>query len=87
MLPSKSNCVMMCVPLDVISSLLLHLKKIVVSSAKIRKCPKLHALWRLFMYSMNSSGPRTEPWGTPQLICRCSDLCFPIWTYCFLSVR
>ena len=59
------NCVIICVPLEVISSLVLHLKKIVVSSAKIRKLPMLHALKRSFMYNINSKGPRTDPWATP----------------------
>ena len=41
-------------------------KKIFISSAKSFGVAEVNAFWMSFTYSKKRSGPRTEPWGTPQ---------------------
>ena len=45
----------------------LKLKKRLVSSANIIGSNKRDAFGRLLTYTRNRSGPRTDPWGTPQV--------------------
>ena len=44
-------------------------------------------LGRSFIYNKKSNGPRTEPWGTPQLISNVSDDFPLIVTYCLRLVK
>ena len=39
------------------------------------------------MYKINNSGPKFDPWGTPQRILCCCDLFCPILHVCILSVK
>ena len=63
----------------------LWLKKRLVSSANIIGSNKRDAFGRSLTYTRNRSGPRIDPWGTPQVTYLRSVLLFsPIWMYCFL---
>ena len=42
------------------------MKKMVVSSAKILTLPDGQHIGKSLINNRKSSGPRTEPWGTPQ---------------------
>ena len=44
-------------------------------------------LLKSLIYNKNSKGPRTDPWGTPQVIGWYSDTELPIETNCLLFVR
>ena len=37
------------------------------------------------MYTLNKAGPRMDPWATPRVDLRVSDVSEPIHTYCLLS--
>ena len=41
----------------------------------------------IFMYKVNSIGPRIDPWGTPTVILLTPDLVLFIVINCFLSFR
>ena len=63
----------------------LWLKKSLVSSANRIGSNKLDAFCRSLSYTRNRSGPRKDPWGTPQVTYLGSVLLFsPISMYCFL---
>ena len=62
--------VMINLHLDLMSSAVLLWKNIVVSSAKSLVCPSGQHLCKSFINRIKKSGPRTEPWGTPQVIGR-----------------
>ena len=63
----------------------LRLKKRLVSSANIIGSNKRDAFGRSLTYTRNRSGPRIDPWGTPQVTYLGSVLLFsPISMYCFL---
>ena len=64
-----------------------HSKYMAVSSAKILILPCMQQFAKSFIYRMNSRGPSTEPWGTPQSIGNSDDFEFPICTYWNLLVR
>jgi hypothetical protein len=65
----------------------LCVKIIFVSSAKIIKCELVEHWGRSLMYNKKRSGPRTEPWGTPQVMLDISEDCWLTETYCFLLDR
>ena len=48
----------------------------VVSSAKRTHLECLMDIGRSFVYIIKSSGPRTEPWGTPHVTSRECELVF-----------
>ena len=50
-------------PVEISSSILLHWKKALVSSAKILKLPMGQQFGRSLMNIKNNRGPRTDPWG------------------------
>ena len=64
------------------SSILPPCTKTFVSSAKILKLPRWQQLGRSFIKRIKKSGPRTDPWGTPQLIGLVTDLCLSIDVNC-----
>ena len=55
-----------------------------VSSANSMKVPKSEELAISFMYRRKSSGPKTEPCGTPYLMIRFSDFSLRTSVYCVL---
>ena len=68
------SCVIMILPLDIMSFMLLLWKKIVVSSAKSLVLPSGQQIGRSLIKRRKRSGPKTEPCGTPQDIGRVFDL-------------
>ena len=48
---------------------------------------RLVALGRSFMKSKNKSGPKMDPWGTPNLIGNIDDSILPNLTNCDLEVK
>ena len=74
-------------PMCVSSSMFEHSKYMALSSAKMLILPSIQQFARSLMYRINSSGPSTEPCGTPQVIGKQVDFVFPICTYCDLFER
>ena len=68
------SCIIMILPLDIMSFMLLLWKKIVVSSAKSLVLPSGQQIGRSLIKRRKRSGPKTEPCGTPQDIGRVFDL-------------
>ena len=59
----------------------------VVSSAKILTLPEGQHVGKSLINNRKSSGPRTEPWGTPHDIDLVADLLLSICTNCLRSLR
>ena len=69
------------------SAMFLCSKNKLASSVNKWKSNILEHLWISFIYSKNKSGPRTDPWGTPQVISQCSDWTLLTVTNCFLPLK
>ena len=61
--------------------------KTVVSSAKWTKRIWFEDLYMLLIYKRKSTGPNTDPCGTPNVMFDIEELQFSIETYCFLLVK
>ena len=68
------NWVIIIVPLDLMSSMELLWKNIVVSSANSLVLPSGQQFGKSLINNIKNSGPSTEPWGTPHVIGRVCDL-------------
>ena len=67
--------------------MLLCEKKRSVSSANIMGSNILDTLHKSFTYIMKRSGPKIDPWGTPQIISRLDVFIAPACINCFLFER
>ena len=65
----------------------LLLKRRLVSSAKKYGVENLQASTKSLKYSINNTGPRTEPWGTPFFTISSFDILFFHITHCVLDLR
>ena len=70
--------------ISIADSMLYPSIKTLVSSANEIENISFETLLRSLIYIMNKSGPRTEPWGTPQVITLVCDLLLSRNTNCFL---
>ena len=69
------NWVIIIVPFDdLMPSMELLWKNIVVSSAKSLVLPSGQQFGKSLINNIKNSGPSTEPWGTPHVIGRVCDL-------------
>ena len=68
-------------------SAMLFLLKILRSSSNITQSPKAAAPGRSFAKSVNSNGPRTEPWGTPLVSSMSEAKTLFILTFCVLDIN
>ena len=69
------------------SFMLLCEKNRFVSSANIMGSNILDTLHKSFTYIMKRSGPKIDPWGTPQIISRLDVFIAPVCINCFLFER
>ena len=80
-------CSMMTWPLLEISSAFLALNNTLVSSANILVLPEGQQFGMSLMYIRNNRGPRTDPWGTPQVMDLYDDLWLLSSTNCLRFVK